>query len=201
MRGVTVSDSKNLKDRSVNLLRLWSLLFVPLVLASCNVSLAKQSAQSPQANQSSSDAFLGTWKFNPDKNPDVVGLESKSVVVESQGSAYKLTIDDILDNGVKSYFSANTSMKAEVVKTFDKDGKEKKQEWRVTRNGPDSFTLEWLGLFGRQQRYQVAADGKTMTIRDVTAKPTIIGIRRDKNGNIVPGPLTVLDRDVSVGAK
>jgi len=164
------------------------------MLLSNSVCLAKQSAQPAQANQPSPDAFLGTWRFNPDKSSRA-GLESKSVVIESQGNGYKLTIDYVRDNGVKRHVSADTSMKAEVVMTFDNDGKQTKQEWRVTRNGPDSFTVEWLGPYGMQERFEVTADGKTMTMRDVTVNPRIIGGKIDKNGKLVRVDTTeVFDR-------
>jgi hypothetical protein len=179
-----VSDSKNLKARSVNLLRLGTFLFVPTMLVSCGVSLAQQSGQSAQANQSSGDTFVGTWRINTNKSPHA-GLESKSVAIESQGNGYNLTIDSVRENGVKWHFSANTSMKAEVVKTFDKDGKQTKQEWRVTRAGSGSFIVEWLGPYGMQEKFDVSADGKTMTMHDVTANPAIIGVTTDKNGKMV----------------
>jgi hypothetical protein len=191
---VTVSESKNLKYRSTSLLRLWAFLFVPTMLVSCGVTLAEQSGESPQANQSSGDTLLGTWRLNTKKSPHST-LESKSVVIESQGNGYKLTIDYVQSNGMKWNFSANTSMKAEVVKTIENDGKLAKQEWRVTRTGSGSFIVEWLGPFGKQEKYDVTADGKTMTIHDVTRNPTIVGFGRDKDGKTVPLDTTeVFDR-------
>jgi len=196
-----MSDSKNLKDRRVGLLRLWSFLLVPAMLLSCMVCLAKQSGQPAQANQPSPDAFLGTWRFNPDKSSHVA-LQSKSVAIGSQGNGYRITIDYLQENGVKWYFSANTTMKGEILKTFDRDGKETKQEWRITLSGPDAFTLEWLGPFGMQEKYQIDGDGKTMTIRDVTAKPTIIGGKIDKNGKLVRvESVEVFDKVVSTPSK
>jgi hypothetical protein len=179
-----MSDARNIRVRRDGLLLLWSFLFVPAILLSCIVSPARESGPSAQANRSPSDAFLGAWRFNPDKSAHA-GLESKSVVIEAQGSGYKLTIDYVQDNGVKWHFSANTTMKGEIVKTFDKDVKETKQEWRVTLSGPDAFTLEWLGPFGMQEKYQIDGDGKTMTIRDVTVNPRIVGGKIDKNGKLV----------------
>ena len=179
-----MSDARNIKVRRDGLLLLRSFLFVPAILLSCIVTPARESGRSAQANQSPSDAFLGTWRFNPDKSAHA-GLESKSVVIEAQGSGYKLTIDYVQNNGVKWHFSATTNMKNEVVKTYDSDGKQTSQDWRVTRNGSDSFQVDWLGLYGMQQKYEVTADGKTMRMRDVTVNPRIGGSKTDKSGKLV----------------
>jgi hypothetical protein len=187
-------DFKDSKGRYLGLVGIWRSFLIAAMLLPCIVCLAKQTVRTVQANQSASDAFLGIWRLDPDKNPRS-GLESKSVAIESHGGSYKITIDYVQSNGVKWYFSANTSMKAEVVSTYDSNGKQTKQEWRVTQNGPDSFTLEWLGPFGTLQKYRVAADGTTMTMRDVTARPTVLAGKIDKNGKVVPvDTVEVFDR-------
>jgi hypothetical protein len=139
-------------------------------------------SQSPPQAQPT-DAFVGQWKFNDEKSSRK-GIESKIIMIESQGGVYKLTVDSASENGVKSYAAATTSMKGEVVKTIDKNGKPTTQEWRVTREGPDAFRVEWLGTFPMQEKYEVSADGKTMTIRDVTPNPIIIAGKLDKNGKL-----------------
>ena len=188
-----MSDCGKSKNYFVRLLRSGNFLVVLAILLSCIVCLAKQSGQSTQTDRSSPDSFLGAWRFNPDKSSGA-GLESKSIAIESQGTRYKLIIDCVQQNGVKWYFSATTNMNAEVVSTFDKTGKQTSQQWRVTRDGPSSFRLDWLGPYGMQQRYEVTADGKTMTMHDVTASPKIIG-GTYKGGRPVPVDHTeVFDR-------
>jgi len=93
-------------------------------------------------------------------------------------------------------------MMAEVVKTYDIGGKQTTQDWRVTRDGPGSFLLEWLGLYGMQEKYEVTADSKTLTIHDVTVNPRIIGGKIDKSGMPVRVDQTqVLDRVLTTPSK
>jgi hypothetical protein len=154
-----------------------------LLLLGVSICAGQQSAP-PQPPNSSDELLLGQWKFNEDKSTRR-GIESKSIIIERQGAAFKLTIENLSENGTHSFYSATTNLKGETVKTFTKDGKPTPQEWRVTREGANAFILNWSGPFPMDEKYEVDKDGKTITIRDVTRNPVIIGGKIDSNGKLV----------------
>jgi hypothetical protein len=162
-----------------------------------------QSSASP-APPPAPNRFMGVWKFNAEKSS--AGTKTMVVTIEREGKDYKITSDTESERGYKYYYSASTSMKGEIVKTLDSDGKPKLtgydkngqsmfQEWRVTVESSDSFLIDWLGSFWKQERYEVSADGQTMTIKDVPGQSAIIGGKIDSNGHLtVARHVKVLDK-------
>ena len=128
------------------------------------------------------------------------------VTIERKGNEYKLTLNAERAGGYKSYYSALTSMKGEVVNALDSDGKPITigydrngqtilQEWRITLESSDTFLIDWLGSFPRQVKYELSPDGQTMTIYDVPGKSRIIAGKIDGDGRLaVVKHVDVLDK-------
>jgi len=128
------------------------------------------------------------------------------VTVERKGGDYSLTLDSESDAGHKFYYSAITSMKGEIVKALDRDGKPKMtgydangqpvvQEWRITLESPDAFLIDWLGQLPKQERYELSSDGRTMTISDVPGKSGIIAGKIESSGRFaITKHIRVLDK-------
>jgi hypothetical protein len=156
-------------------------LLCRLVLLSIAATLASGQAVS------TSDPINGVWKLNLDKSKnalEVVAAESEVITIVAQGSSYKLTFDVKRSNGYNPNYYIVTDMKGGMVKPVNADGRGTDDSWRVTRQSMNAFDMELISQFGGwTDKYEVSADGKTMTLHRVSIKG-IVGVEVEKDGTI-----------------
>ena len=167
-------------------------------------SITRGQSSAPPAATPTPNRFIGVWKFNAEKSS--AGIKTKVVTIELEGRDYKITSDTESERGYKYYYVAITNMKGEVVKTLDRDGKPKLtgydkngqsmfEECRVTLESSNSFLIDWLGSFWKQEKYELSSDGQTMTVYDVPGKSNIVAGKIDSNGHLtVVKHVQVLDK-------
>jgi hypothetical protein len=148
---------------------------------------------------SPSDPLDGVWKLNLDKSKnalEVVGIESEVITIAAQGSSHKLTFDVKQSNDYNPHYYIVTDMKGGMVRPVNADGKATNGSWRVTRQSTKAFDMELISQFGGwTDKYEVSADGKTMTLLRVTiAGPTFAQVEKDGTVRRQGQHLVVFDR-------
>jgi hypothetical protein len=171
----------------------WYLSLFTLGVTLCLVAQGQKQPLPHSSVPVPADRFVGSWKLNVAKSS--APPDSESITIESQGSDFKLTYDIVYGNGYESKHWTVTDMRGAIVKLTQADGKAMSDQWRVTRDGPDVFVVDKLGPFGGgQDRYEVSADGKTMTIRTIPGKTGLVGGKLENGVLISAPPVLVFDR-------
>ena len=146
---------------------------------------AQQSTMAPDAVQAAADPIVGAWELNVEKstNPNA---ESELITITRQGNEFQIILQATQSNKYNPHYQVMTDMKGTTSKLVQADGKPTSDEWRITRNQPNSFVVESVGPFaGGKKEYAVSADGKTLTVHELRGSPTkIIGGKMDSNGVI-----------------
>ncbi|HEY0797436.1 MAG TPA: hypothetical protein VGD64_16805 [Acidisarcina sp.] len=112
------------------------------------------------------DQFLGSWKLNVQRSPH--GPDREEISIQLEGANLKIADHSVLGNGTETDFWLITDPGGGFVRLTLKDGKPMNEEWRVTREGASSFIVD-SRPFASQVRYEVSADGKTMSARRITS--------------------------------
>jgi hypothetical protein len=146
---------------------------------------AQQSTVVPDAVQAAADPIVGAWKLNVEKSTNPTA-ESELVTITRQGNEFQIIFQAMQSNKYNPHYQVMTDMKGRTSKLVQADGKPMSDEWRITRNQPNSFMVESVGLFGGgKKEYAVSADGKTLTVHEVPGSaPRVIGGKVDSNGVI-----------------
>jgi hypothetical protein len=154
-------------------------------------ALAQAQASPSQAHV---DRFIGKWKLNLDKSKSV-SSDSELMTIEPEGDKSKITYNYVYgspDAGLK--FWTITDMKGTAFPLTQTSGKPMNERWSVTRDGADAFIVDSLP-FPKRVRYEISADGETMTSREIiSAKTGIVGGRMDKGVVRAVTPIRVFDR-------
>jgi hypothetical protein len=132
-----------------------------------------------------SDPINGVWKLNLDKSKsalEVVGVESEVITIVVQGSSHKMTFNVKQSNDYNPNYYVVTDMKGGTVKPVNADGRGTNDSWRVTRQSVRAFDMELISPFGGwTDKYEVSADGKTMTLHRVSITG-VAGVQVEKDG-------------------
>ena len=137
-----------------------------LTLVAIILTLSALGQQRPSSSTPTQDRFVGAWKLNLDKSS--MPPASKTISIEHQGNAYRIRCHVRYDNGTELDSWSLTDMKGEMSKVGQSDGKPMNEEWRVTRESPDSFVID-SRPFRTVVRYTVSSDGQTLTARKVSS--------------------------------
>lgn len=136
---------------------------------------------------STSDPINGVWKLSLNKSKgasEVVGVESEVITIVAQGSSYKLTFDVKQSNDYNPNYYIVTDMKGGTVRPVNADGRGTNDSWRVTRQSVKAFDMELISQFGGwTDKYEVSADGKTMTLHRVSVTG-VVGVHVEKDGTV-----------------
>jgi hypothetical protein len=146
---------------------------------------AQQSTMAPDAVQATADPIVGAWKLNVEKSTNPAA-ESELITITRQGNEFQIILQAMQSNKYNPHYQVMTDMKGTTSKLVQGDGKPMSDEWRITRNQPNSFVVESVGPFGAgKKEYAVSADGKTLTVHELRGSATrIIGGKIDSNGVI-----------------
>ena len=132
-----------------------------------------------------SDPINGVWKLNLDKSKsalEVVGVASEVITIVAQGSSHKMTFDVKQSNDYNPNYYIVTDMKGGTVKPVNADGRGTNDSWRVKRQSVKAFDMELISPFGGwTDKYEVSADGKTMTLHRVSITG-VAGVQVEKDG-------------------
>ena len=139
--------------------------------------LAAFAQQNPAAVSASTDAFLGRWELNVDKSsrgPNSPKVEM--LTIEPQGKMYKIAFEASYPDGSNSRDWTVTDMKgwASTIIRKDRAVGATQEEWRVTRDGVDSFAVVAVfqgGAARIERRYTVSPDGQTLTRQTISGGP------------------------------
>jgi hypothetical protein len=131
--------------------------------------------QKPASTAPPKEAFVGKWNLNVEKS--TLPPERETIVIEPQGTDYKISCDVAYGNGTELSFWTVTDMNGSASKVTQSNGKPMNEEWRVTREGADAFVVD-SRPFRTVVRYTVSADGQTLTKREVSSD--IIGVKAEK---------------------
>ena len=130
----------------------------------------------------------GVWKLNLDRSknaPEIGGVESEVITIVAQGSSYKLTFDVKQSNDYNPNYFIVSDMKGGTAEPVNTDGRKTNDSWRVTCQGIRAFDMELISTFGGwMDKYQVSADGKTMTLHRVPVNNGVVGVYVEKNGTV-----------------
>src|SRR4051812_10794408 len=140
-----------------------------ITIISCIVAFGVQQSTSTDRAK---DLFVGKWKLNIEKS--TLPPAGETVTIERQAEGYKISIDLAHDNGTHLKSWSVTDMKGTVSKVTQADGTPMNEEWRVTREGSDSFVVE-SSPFRSVVRYAVGAEGQTLTKKEISSD--IIGAK------------------------
>ena len=134
--------------------------------------IAAFAQQNPPAGGTATDAFRGRWKLNVNKSSQ--GPTAEMITIEPEGKRYRITREAVYRDGSESSVWTVTDMKGWPSTVTQKDGAATHEEWRVKRDGADSFVVAAVfhgGASRIESRYTVSPDGRTLTRRMISGGP------------------------------
>ena len=136
--------------------------------------IAAFAQQNPPAGGTATDAFRGRWKLNVNKSSQ--GPTAEMITIEPEGKRYRITREAVYRDGSESSVWTVTDMKGWASTIIRKDGAvgATQEEWRVKRDGVDSFAVVAVfqgGAARIERRYTVSPDGQTLTRRIISGGP------------------------------
>jgi hypothetical protein len=130
--------------------------------------------QNPAGAGAPTDAFRGRWKLNIEKSSP--GYTAGMITIEPEGKRYRITKELAYRGDSSRPVWSVTDMKGGASTVTQKFGDSADEEWRIKRDGVDSFVLVAVfhgGAARVEWRYTVSPDRQTLTRRIIAAEPRI----------------------------
>ena len=140
-----------------------------LLVATASFLVSEQNPPSSRAEPAVMDAFVGAWKFNPEKSSHS-GIERESINIEVKDGAYKFTYDWLAENGTELNWWFVTDMKGGCVKHTQVNGQPMTSKSCMTRLSSHKFIDETI----LRDQYEVNSDGRTLKLhRQFKVPPSV----------------------------
>ena len=151
-----------------------------LVVATVSLLMSQENQPSSQHESSAMDAFVGAWKFNPDKSLNS-GTEREAINIELNGGAYKFTYGWLSEKGVQLNWWFVTDMKGGCVKHTQVNGEPITSKSCVTRLSPHTFVDDTI----LRDQYEVSSDGRTLKLHREFKVPPSVRMPKPKDAILV----------------
>lgn len=135
---------------------------------------------SPPSQSSAVDAFIGAWKFNPEKSSHS-GTERESINIELRDGAYRFTYDWLAENGTELNWWFATDMKGGCVALTQVNQQPMNGKSCVTRLTSHKFVDTHLF----KDEYEVSSNGRTMKLHRKFIVPPSVRMTAPKDAILV----------------